>query len=118
MVASRPAPKPRSMKPGRKPATSSLAQQRIAVLAREVAVLTGSAMLAQVAGVRAAVSALMAACSAVTGPLEAALAGAAWLALASERAEEHGRGPASFRVALIDALWTVRGDEIAEYLEL
>ena len=29
------------MKPGRKPATSSLAQQRIAVLAREVAVLTG-----------------------------------------------------------------------------
>ncbi len=85
---------------------------------REVAVLTGSAMLAQVAGVRAAVSALMAACSAVTGPLEAALAGAAWLALASERAEEHGRGPASFRVALIDALWTVRGDEIAEYLDL
>lgn len=84
----------------------------------EVAVSTGSPMLDQVAGVRAAVSALVAACAAVTGPIEAALAGAAWLALASERAEEHGRGPASFRVALIDALWTVRGDEIAEYLKL
>ena len=91
--------------------------ERVLFEGEEVAVLTGSPMLAQVAGVRAAVSALMAACSAVTGPLEAALAGAAWLALASERAEEHGRGPASFRVALIDSLWTVRGDEIAEYLE-
>ena len=48
----------------------------------------------------------------------AGLAGAAWLALASERAEEQSRGPASFRTALVDALWTVRGDEIAEYLNL
>ena len=85
---------------------------------REIAVLAGSTMLAQVAGVRAAVSALMAACAAVSGPLEGALAGAAWLALASERAEEHSRGPASFRVSLIDALWMVRGDEIAQYLQL
>lgn len=92
--------------------------ERVLFGGSEAAVLTGSSMLAQVAGVRAAVSALMAACAAVTGPLEAALAGSAWLALASERAEEHGRGPASFRVALIDALWTVRGDEIAEYLNL
>ena len=38
--------------------------------------------------------------------------------LASERAEEQSRGPASFRTALVDALWTVRGDEIAEYLNL
>lgn len=94
------------------------AATRVLVQDDEIAVPTGSSMLAQVAGVRAAVSALMAACTAVTGPLEAALAGAAWLALASERAEEHSRGPASFRVALIDALWTVRGDEIAEYLNL
>ena len=92
--------------------------ERVVFRGREVAVLTGSSMLAQVAGVRAAVSALMAACAAVTGPLEGALAGAAWLAVASERAEEHSRGPASFRVALIDALWAVRGDEIAEYLNL
>lgn len=92
--------------------------ERVLFGGREVAVLTGSPMLAQVAGVRAAVSALMAACSAVTGPLEAALAGAAWLALASERADEHSQGPASFRVALIDALWAIRGDEIAEYLNL
>lgn len=84
----------------------------------ELAVPHGSSMLAQIPGVRSAVSAIVGACSAVTGPLEAALAGAAWLALASERAEEHGRGPASYRVALVDALWTVRGDEIAEYLNL
>ena len=85
---------------------------------REVTVGTGSSMLGQIAGVRAAVTALMAACTTVTGPFEAAIAGAAWLAVASERAEEHSRGPASFRVALIDELWTVRGDEIAEYLQL
>jgi hydroxyethylthiazole kinase len=60
----------------------------------------------------------MGACTVVTGRLEAALAGAAWLALASEQAEEQSRGPASFRTALVDALWTVRGDEIAEYLNL
>ena len=84
----------------------------------EVAVLPGSEMLAQVPGVRAAVSALMAACAAMTGAREAALAGAAWLALAAERAEGSSNGPASFRIALVDSLWTVRGDEIAEYLDI
>ncbi|MDO5534004.1 MAG: hydroxyethylthiazole kinase [Propionibacteriaceae bacterium] len=83
---------------------------------QEVAVLAGSEMLGQVPGVRAAVTALMAACSTATGPVEAALAGAAWLALAADRAEEHSRGPASFRIALVDALATVHGDEVADYL--
>lgn len=91
---------------------------RVTYGSREVDVPRGSAMLAQIPGVRSAVSALIGACAVMTGPLEASLAGAAWLALASERAEEHARGPASFRTALIDALWTVRGDEIAEYLKL
>ena len=91
---------------------------RVTFGGRDVAVLSGSQMLAQVAGVRAAVSALMAACATVTGPLESALAGAAWLALAAERAEPRSHGPASFRIALVDALWTVRGDEIAEYLNV
>lgn len=85
---------------------------------REVEVPRGSAMLAQIPGVRSAVSALIGACAVMSTPLEASLAGAAWLALASERAEEHARGPASFRTALIDSLWTVRGDEIAEYLKV
>lgn len=84
----------------------------------DVAVLAGSAMLGQVPGVRAAVSALIAACATVTGPVESALAGAAWLALAADRAEPNSNGPASFRIALVDALWTVRGDEIAEYLQI
>lgn len=85
---------------------------------RQIDVPRGSTMLAQIPGVRSAVSAMMGACAVATGPLEAALAGAAWLALASERAEVHASGPASFRTALIDALWTVRGDEIAEYLNV
>lgn len=92
--------------------------ERVVVGGEDVAVPAGAQMLGQVPGVRSAACALMAACATATGPLEAALAGAAWLALASERAEERTHGPASFRVALIDALWTVRGDEIAEYLNL
>ncbi len=94
------------------------AAERVTYGGREVEVPHGSEMLAQIPGVRSAVSALIGACAFATGPLEAALAGAAWLALASERAEEHARGPASFRTTLIDALWTVRGDEIAEYLKV
>lgn len=92
--------------------------ERVTYGGREVEVPRGSQMLAQIPGVRSAVSALIGACAVMTGPLEASLAGAAWLALASERAEEHARGPASFRTTLIDALWTVRGDEIAEYLKV
>lgn len=92
--------------------------ERVLAPGTDVAVPVGDAMLGQVPGVRSAVSALMAACAVVTAPAEAALAGAAWLAVASERAGEQARGPASFRSALVDALWTVRGDEIAEYLEL
>ena len=94
------------------------AEIRVQYAGSSVAVLAGSQMLGQVPGVRAAVSALMAACATATGPMEAALAGAAWLALAAERAEQHSNGPASFRIALVDSLWTVRGDEIAEYLNV
>lgn len=86
---------------------------------REVAIPRGPEMLTHVPGVRSAVSALIGACAAVASPVEAALAGAAWLALSSERAEQGNvRGPASFRTALLDELWTVRGDEVARYLDL
>lgn len=94
------------------------AAERVVAGGREVSVPHGSPMLSHVPGVRSAVSALTAACAAVAGPGEAALAAAAWVALASERADRGEQGPASFRVALLDALWTVRGDEIAEYLNL
>lgn len=76
----------------------------------------GSARLRQIAGVRAAVAALTAACATVTDPVGAAVAGAAWLSVASLRAAEQASGPASFRVALVDALAGVRGDEVAESL--
>lgn len=78
----------------------------------------GAALLAQVPGVRTAVCALIAACATVAPAKQAALTGAAWAALASERASKGSRGPASFRVALVDALSAVRGDEIATYLNL
>lgn len=83
-----------------------------------VQVPPGAALLAQVPGVRSAVCALIAACATVAGPTEAALTGAAWAALASERAAQKSRGPASFRIALVDALSAVRGDEIVTYLHL
>ena len=92
--------------------------ERVLFDGRETGVGRGADLLRQVPGVRSAVSALIAACAAVTGPREAALAGAAWLALASERAAGHAHGPASFRIALVDALAEVRGDEIAEFLPI
>ena len=73
----------------------------------------GAARLRQIAGVRAAVSALTAACSSVADPLVAAVAASAWMSEASKRADEQSSGPASFRVALVDALAQVRGDEVA-----
>lgn len=83
-----------------------------------ISVPPGAALLAQVPGVRTAVCALIAACATVTAPTQAALTGTAWAALASERAAQKSRGPASFRIALVDALSAVRGDEIATYLNL
>lgn len=83
-----------------------------------VQVGSGPDLLGTVSGAMAAVTALTAAVSSCADPLEAALAGAAWVGLAAERAEGGAHGPASFRVALIDALATVRGDEIAEQVRL
>lgn len=79
-------------------------------------VASGSRRLRQVAGVRSAVAALTAACATVADPLVAAVAGAAWFSEASTRAEARASGPASFRVALVDALAEVRGDEVTEAL--
>ena len=63
-------------------------------------------------------TALIAACLSVAPPQEAALAGAAWMSLASERAARDRRGPARYRMAFIDELSTIHGDEIAEHLGL
>lgn len=83
---------------------------------RLVQVESGALRLRQIAGVRAAVAALTAACVTVADPLVAAIAGAAWMSEASRRADALASGPASFRVALVDALAEVRGDEVAEAL--
>lgn len=83
---------------------------------RRLQVPSGADRLRQIAGVRAAVSALTAACATVADPLVAAVAGSAWLSEASRRADAQASGPASFRVALVDALAQVRGDEVAEAL--
>ncbi len=83
---------------------------------RSVGVEPGSARLQQIAGVRAAVAALTAACAAVADPIVAAVAGSAWLSVASRRADAHATGPASFRVALVDALAELYGDQVAEAL--
>lgn len=84
----------------------------------ELVVPPMNAMLARTPGVRAAASALIAACLSVAPPQEAALAGAAWMSLASERAARDRRGPARYRMAFIDELSTIHGDEIAEHLGL
>lgn len=76
----------------------------------------GARLLSRIPGVRAAIAALTAACTTVAEPLVAAVAGSAWLSEASQRADARASGPASFRVALVDALAEVRGDEVAEAL--
>ncbi len=70
--------------------------------------------LSRAFGVDMLVPALTAACAAVAGPVEAAVAASAWVALAGERAAEHARGPASLRAALIDELALLGGDEVSE----
>ncbi len=84
----------------------------------ELVVPSMNTMLARTPGVRAAASALIAACISVAPPREAALAGAAWMSVASERAAHDGRGPARYRMTFIDELSTIHGDEIAEHLGL
>lgn len=79
-------------------------------------VARGAELLDRIAGVRAATAALTAACATVADPLVAAAAGAAWLSVASVKAAEQASGPAAFRVALVDAVASVRGDEVAESL--
>lgn len=75
------------------------------------------AELSRIFGAEEMVTALTAACASVAGPLEAAVAATAWVALAAERAAEHARGPGSLRAALIDELTLLGGDEVAERVD-
>lgn len=107
-----------SIDPGKGVVVTGVVPEKVRSVDETISVPPGAALLAQVPGVRTAVCALIAACATVTQPTQAALTGTAWAALASERAAQKSRGPASFRIALVDALSAVRGDEIATYLNL
>lgn len=79
-------------------------------------VALGPALLPQVTGTGCLLGSLMAACRAVADSWTSAVTASAWLAVAAEAAEQHARGPGSFRVALIDALAAVPPDEVADRL--
>lgn len=72
----------------------------------------GTPLLTQVTGTGCALGALTAACCVVADPWTAAVAAAAWLSVAGERAAETSLGPGSFKVALIDALAAVSGGDL------
>ncbi len=67
-------------------------------------VAVGDPLLTSITGAGCALGGLTAAYCAVAPPLVAALAATAALGLAAEDAARHARGPASFQVALVDAL--------------
>ena len=57
-------------------------------------------------------TAIAAFCAVEPDPLIAAAAGLAALGLAAERAAEHARGPASFKVALLDAAYQLTPEDL------
>ncbi|MDR1711451.1 MAG: hydroxyethylthiazole kinase [Propionibacteriaceae bacterium] len=74
----------------------------------------GHELLTRVTGAGCMVGALVAAASAVTDPLTAAVAGIVSMGVAGELAAQAAQLPGSFRVALIDAIYQVDAALIAE----
>lgn len=81
--------------------------------ARAVAVHAGHPLLTRITGTGCLLGALTAACRAVTDPWTAAITATCWLGLAGERAAAVAPAPGSFRTALLDALFSLTGDEVA-----
>ncbi len=80
---------------------------------RLAAVANGHHLMTRVAGVGCALSALMAACCTVEeDALEAASHALAIVGLAGELAAEEASGPASFRMSLIDRLYSLDQDSL------
>lgn len=75
---------------------------------RIIEVSNGDPIMTKVTGVGCALGALMAACAAVEpSPLVAAVAATTILTVAAEVAVKESRGPGSFAVSLLDALYTI-----------
>ena len=75
-------------------------------------VSAGHPLLTRVTGTGCLLGALVAACTTVADPVHAAVAAHAWLGVAGQRAAAHATAPGSFRVALIDALYSLTPAEI------
>lgn len=73
----------------------------------------GSPLMTKITGAGCSLGGVTATYLAVTDPLTAALAASALYDRASETAERESRGPGSFQVALLDALWNTTADEVA-----
>lgn len=86
---------------------------------RVVRVSNGHPLLPVVTGTGCSLGALVAACTAVTGDaLLAATAATGLLTVAAETAATRSAGPGTFAVALIDALYELSPDRLAEGLNL
>ena len=83
---------------------------------RTARIANGTPLLTRVTGAGCALGGLTAACAAVTGPYDAALAATAWLTVAAERAADTARGPGSFKIALLDELALVGPGEVERSL--
>ncbi|MFF0739102.1 hydroxyethylthiazole kinase [Streptomyces sp. NPDC004111] len=86
---------------------------------RVVRLANGHPLLSLVTGTGCALGALVAACTAVTGDaLLAATAATALLTVAAEDAATRAAGPGTFAVALIDGLYELGPDRLAEAVNL
>jgi len=86
----------------------------VAAQAHVLRVTGGDVLLTTITGAGCALGGLTAAFAAVAEPAVAAIGASLSLALAAERAASSARGPASFQVALLDELYRVRPDDLAE----
>jgi len=84
----------------------------------EVRVAAGDVLLTSITGAGCALGGLVAAFAAVTDPFAAALAASVAMGLAAERAAVGARGPASFQVGLLDELYQLTGQDLADRVAL
>jgi hydroxyethylthiazole kinase len=79
----------------------------------------GSPLMAKVTALGCALSGVTGAFAATAGdPYEAALAAAAVFGIAGEIAAERAKGPGSFRVAFLDILESIKGNDIESRLKI
>ena len=89
------------------------AQDLVVKKGKRVMVENGHPMLGRVTGTGCMLSAITGAFAAVKrDPMIAAIGAVAFFGLAGEKAAQHAKGPGSFKVALLDALFTVTPEDI------